>query len=189
MIEEATELFARRGYAGTSMQDIADAVGIRKPSLYKFFSSKDDLYGAVLESTLAPLAAAIDDALGGGSTSGAGLTATSLRLLHENPQVSRLLMQELVQNERPLHPHLDSWLNLLFDKADEVFALQLQPSLDPAERRLNLLTQLNVVLGFALVEPLLPGEHTKDELIKLEHSVLTKVVAALYGATQPAPTP
>ena len=80
LIEAATELFARRGYAGTSMQDIADAVGIRKPSLYKFFSSKDDLYGAVLESTLAPLAEAIDDVLGGGrSTDGADLTATSLR--------------------------------------------------------------------------------------------------------------
>ena len=94
-----------------------------------------------------------------------------------------------MQADRPLHPHLDSWLNLLFAKADEVFALQLQPSADPAERRLNLLTQLNVVLGFALVAPLLPGEHTKAELIKLEHSVLTKVIAALYGVTQPAAAP
>ena len=186
----ATELFARRGYAGTSMQDIADAVGIRKPSLYKFFSSKDDLYGAVLEATLTPLAAAIDDVLAGGrSSDGADLTATSLQLLHENPHVSRLLMQELVQADRPLHPHLDSWLNLLFTKADEVFARQLHPSGDLAERRLNLLTQLNVVLGFALVVPLLPGEHTTAELIALEHSVLTKVIAALYGVTRPTAAP
>lgn len=41
--EQATALFAERGYAGTSLQDIADAVGLTRPALYHYVRSKDDL--------------------------------------------------------------------------------------------------------------------------------------------------
>jgi AcrR family transcriptional regulator len=43
IFEQATTLFARRGYAGTSFQDIADAVGLTRPALYHYVKSKDDL--------------------------------------------------------------------------------------------------------------------------------------------------
>jgi AcrR family transcriptional regulator len=41
--EQATELFAQRGYPGTSLQDIADAVGLTRPALYHYVRSKDEL--------------------------------------------------------------------------------------------------------------------------------------------------
>lgn len=41
--EQATRLFAQRGYSGTSFQDIADAVGLTRPALYHYVKSKDDL--------------------------------------------------------------------------------------------------------------------------------------------------
>lgn len=43
IIEVAAELFDRRGYHETSMQSIADRAGLRKPSLYHYFRSKDDI--------------------------------------------------------------------------------------------------------------------------------------------------
>jgi AcrR family transcriptional regulator len=43
IFEQATRLFAERGYAGTSFQDIADAVGLTRPALYHYVSSKDEL--------------------------------------------------------------------------------------------------------------------------------------------------
>jgi AcrR family transcriptional regulator len=39
----AAELFDARGYHDTSMEDIADAVGLRKPTLYHYFKSKDEI--------------------------------------------------------------------------------------------------------------------------------------------------
>lgn len=39
----AMELFAARGFGGTSMADIARGVGVRKASLYNYYASKDDL--------------------------------------------------------------------------------------------------------------------------------------------------
>lgn len=43
----ALELFGRKGYDGVSMNDIAEAVGIRAPSLYKHFTGKEALFAAV----------------------------------------------------------------------------------------------------------------------------------------------
>ena len=41
--DQATRLFAERGFAGTSFQDIADAVGLTRPALYYYVKSKDEL--------------------------------------------------------------------------------------------------------------------------------------------------
>jgi AcrR family transcriptional regulator len=48
ILDRAAALFARRGFAKTSVQDVADAVGLSKAGLLHHFPSKDALYGAVL---------------------------------------------------------------------------------------------------------------------------------------------
>jgi AcrR family transcriptional regulator len=51
--EQATRLFALRGFAGTSIQDVADAVGLTRPALYHYVKSKDELLSKlVLEITV-----------------------------------------------------------------------------------------------------------------------------------------
>ena len=43
IMETATRLFADRGFAGTSLQDVADASGLTRPALYHYFNSKEAL--------------------------------------------------------------------------------------------------------------------------------------------------
>lgn len=49
ILEEATRLFRTKGFAGTSIQDISDAVGLLKGSLYYYISSKEDLLFEILK--------------------------------------------------------------------------------------------------------------------------------------------
>ncbi|THF83779.1 TetR/AcrR family transcriptional regulator [Cohnella fermenti] len=49
IVESAERLFTEKGYDATSIQDIADDCSIAKGSLYKFFSSKEDLFIEILE--------------------------------------------------------------------------------------------------------------------------------------------
>jgi TetR/AcrR family transcriptional regulator, cholesterol catabolism regulator len=49
ILQAATKLFYERGYPATSMQDIADAVGILKGSMYYYVDSKENLLAAVVE--------------------------------------------------------------------------------------------------------------------------------------------
>lgn len=58
--DHATRLFAERGFAGTSFQDIADAVGLTRPALYHYVKSKDDLLGRLVAEVTEDSAASID---------------------------------------------------------------------------------------------------------------------------------
>jgi len=48
--DAALRLFANQGYEGTSMQQIADAIGIQKPTLYSHFKSKLEIYTAIVNT-------------------------------------------------------------------------------------------------------------------------------------------
>jgi AcrR family transcriptional regulator len=52
LLRKATPVFLRKGYAGTSIQDIEQAVGIGKSSLYSEFESKEAIYLACMEHFL-----------------------------------------------------------------------------------------------------------------------------------------
>ena len=43
-LEDAMRIFWRKGFAGTSIADLCDAMGVRSPSLYAAFGSKEALY-------------------------------------------------------------------------------------------------------------------------------------------------
>lgn len=59
LLRVARQELARRGFHETSMNDIAEAAGVTKPVLYQHFSSKRELYGAVLEDVGHRLQAAV----------------------------------------------------------------------------------------------------------------------------------
>ena len=48
IVKAALRLFAKRGYDGTGMRDIAEMVGIQPPSLYKHFSGKQAIFDGVV---------------------------------------------------------------------------------------------------------------------------------------------
>jgi AcrR family transcriptional regulator len=56
--DAATELFARRGYTTTTVEDIVRAAGVTKPMLYRHFESKRELCIALLERHREELVAA-----------------------------------------------------------------------------------------------------------------------------------
>lgn len=55
LLTEAEAFFARHGFAGTSIRDITDAVGIKPPAIYNHFAGKEELYAAVLERSIGPI--------------------------------------------------------------------------------------------------------------------------------------
>jgi AcrR family transcriptional regulator len=64
LLEVAMELFAARGYQGTSIEDIARAGGVSRPIIYDHFGSKDELYLACVRKARAELESAFTEAVG-----------------------------------------------------------------------------------------------------------------------------
>lgn len=52
ILHEATRLFSENGYAGTRMSDIAAAIGVTKPIVYRHFDSKQSLFEALVQRVL-----------------------------------------------------------------------------------------------------------------------------------------
>src|SRR5260221_13389278 len=60
LTREAAKLFARQGYHGTSIGDIADALGVQKGSLYSHIASKEDLLYETMRDGAAAFHGALD---------------------------------------------------------------------------------------------------------------------------------
>ena len=62
ILAAAEHLFARRGYAATRLEDVADAVGVKRAALFYHFRDKQALYDAVVEDAFGALVARLDEA-------------------------------------------------------------------------------------------------------------------------------
>lgn len=61
ILRESAKLFAANGYDGTSMQDIAAAVGIKKASIYHFFADKAEIHRTIVVLSLTRLTELVQD--------------------------------------------------------------------------------------------------------------------------------
>jgi AcrR family transcriptional regulator len=78
-LEAAHSLFAERGYAAVTMDEIAAAIGVTKPLLYNYFGNKERLYIACIERSgdalIATVADAVEQTANPGDALGAGVRA------------------------------------------------------------------------------------------------------------------
>ncbi len=97
ILDVATRLFAERGYDGTSMNDVAERVGMRKASLFYHFATKDALYEAVLDRLITSMQAQLEVIYASSGTFPERLdevTDTLVRALGSHPYAARLLVRE-----------------------------------------------------------------------------------------------
>lgn len=122
LLEAATHLFAAKGFDGTSLKDIADVVGIRKPSLLYHFPSKNDLRLAVLDGLLErwnDILPKLLMAAAGGEDRFETIVRETVTFFNDDPDRARLLMREIL--DRPedmrtrLEEHVAPWVNVVAD--------------------------------------------------------------------------
>jgi AcrR family transcriptional regulator len=65
LLDVAIDVFAERGFHGTSMDEVAEAAGVTKPVLYQHFDSKRELFLELLEDVGSHLVRSVTSAVGG----------------------------------------------------------------------------------------------------------------------------
>jgi AcrR family transcriptional regulator len=85
-LEAAMLAFWRKGFAATSMNDLCDAMGVRSPSLYAAFGSKEALYLETIEHYVEIFGPPVWDKLAEGATARAGVETLLLAATESLPK-------------------------------------------------------------------------------------------------------
>jgi AcrR family transcriptional regulator len=195
ILDAAEHLFAERGYAGTTLRDVATAVDLRIPSLYNHFDSKDRLYAAVLDRGVGPVVEMLSelvDAPPARRIDAAEILERIMALLRDHPHLPQLLLHETLGRGQRLTPVLRERIAPIFAKAQVVVESRRDAHRwEPEQIPLLVLALYNVVVGFHGIAPLyeaLTGTNLlSPELLARQTRFMTQMVETLLPESPSAP--
>lgn len=199
ILEKATELFAERGFAGASIQDIADSAQTHKTTVLYHFETKDALYAAVLAEALGRITVVMREFLAGGF----GREHLRERIAYLLDQIhayfaehvahARLLQRELLEVASP-GSHLEVFVEQVYQPAvvglERAAEQGLIRPVDPALFIHDIHVQL---IGYfchrPLLESLKPGDpFSIDSLISRRNHLVDQIFRQLQIADDVDPT-
>jgi len=128
ILSEARQCFANKGFEGTSLNDIATGVGIRRPSLLHYFASKEAIYRQVLEEALTEwglrIAEVREASLNGWELVDVVLEA-SFDFFATNPDVVNIVRREALTEKGHLGFDLGVALRPFFQRAVNFFQREM----------------------------------------------------------------
>jgi AcrR family transcriptional regulator len=171
IIGASLELFAEHGVSGTSLQMIADAIGVTKAAVYHQFRTKDEIVLAVAEHELAELEDALDAAARLPSREEGRLALLTSVI---DLAVQRRRWVNALQND-PVMIRLLGTHPPLLDLMRRVYALLLGE--EPATADRVRIAIVSGAIGAAVVHPLVAG--LDDDTLRAE---LLAVAERLFDA-------
>ena len=116
LLRAAEEAFGAKGYHGANLEEIADAVGIRRPSLLYHFEDKATLYTAVVREGFKELRMAVMKGMGHAGTFEERTAAIVTELVHlaeSRRALIQIFARELVDASDEAEPVFDELAQLI----------------------------------------------------------------------------
>ncbi len=185
LLDTAAELFARQGYAGVSMRDIARAVGITQAAIYHHFDNKDALYIAAITYLFEQHTLGISEqmaAIDGPASRLELLIGTMLELMEKDPRFRRIYMRELLEgDEDKLAAIAENAFTAFYEPLYTLMG-ELAPGADPQLLIFSLAGMIFHHLEARKLAPYLPHAAKRHTEIPPLAQHITRLF--LYGVTQ-----
>jgi AcrR family transcriptional regulator len=134
LLDAARDVFGREGYHAASMDAVARAAGVTKPTLYDHFPSKRDLYLALIDADLEAVRRTVSDALSAPTGNRERIRASFqayFDFVDEHGAGFRLLMQEVVGADRDLRRRVGRVRASILAEVAELIVRESEARLDP----------------------------------------------------------
>ena len=112
ILRSSRELFHKKGFYSTTMEDIAQHSGFDRRTIYNHFTNKEDIFAALISGILTDIAAVFDDISAEKTSPLEKLRNLVLKLLDlyiENAQLLKIFMSEYEINEIKRKRHLSAY--------------------------------------------------------------------------------
>ncbi|MDA8163975.1 MAG: TetR/AcrR family transcriptional regulator [Desulfobacteraceae bacterium] len=156
----AIPLFARGGFSGVSMREIARAVGLNAATLYYHFADKETLYRAAIRQAFADRARLLSAALAAPLPAEERVREFVVNLcglLHRDPDFPRLLQREILDgDEKRLRFIAEELFGTLFSALTET-SRELAPERDPFLLAISIIGLAAYHYQLAPLRAFLPG--------------------------------
>ncbi|MCL5677132.1 MAG: TetR/AcrR family transcriptional regulator [Firmicutes bacterium] len=156
ILQAALFVFSQKGYAGATMDDVAQAVGVSKAALYGYFASKEHLFSSVLSTT--PVMADISELLNAKTREGVSSDPEALllwvatRFLRMYRDPDRLNLVRIVLAEGGRNPEVSAaFLTSAVERGSGLVAEALERSGFGSKARLRPMAQAWVGMLFSWV--------------------------------------
>jgi AcrR family transcriptional regulator len=172
ILEVALPLFARHGFAGTSVRTIASAAGVNVATLAYHFTDKEGLYDTVVQRVHLDMSGEILEPPPGGPREILRFWIQSgYRFAQSHREHIQLLLRHVLDHGSLPQVVLDRWSEPLLSRAETIVAL-FRPDLPRQRHRLLVMSLQHLTVRLVLEDPRqlsqmsgIPEDRLEDELI------------------------
>ncbi|URA09811.1 TetR/AcrR family transcriptional regulator [Thermospira aquatica] len=185
ILQTAVELFAKKGFDGTSVDEIAHLAQVNKAMIYYYFSSKDELLSFIIRKSIHDFNSIIDRMdLKSCHTLLEMIrrfVSAGIQYIDENTQLIKIFQRESMNSQSRWELSIIHTIGTIFERVEQIIRQRYQNICDIG--MVEQIIVINLIIGYLNIRDKLSSEESHDQEIKeiVKERYIEKVSQMIYS--------